>query len=154
MEIDFGILPLPWFDEHQREWRHSVTTTSGQVLAVPNVHYGDALDRIGFMLEAVAAESRYTTIPAHHDIQLQAKLLRDDESSEMLDIIFGSMLWELSGVYGWFMVPGSAAGLEGVGWISVGPTPTQARGLSRLSVINCLTAFRLIYCPRSALMRL
>jgi hypothetical protein len=101
-DADFGILPLPWFDENQREWRHSVDYFWGKALAVPNIHDGDTLDRIGFMLEAVAAESKYTVIPAHYDIQLQGQFLRDEESSEMLDIIFGSIVWDPGVVYNWF----------------------------------------------------
>ena len=93
-DIDFGILPLPKFDEHQQEWGHIVGNFNGRVISIPRFHDDDYLGRIGFMLEAIAAESRYTTIPVHHEIQLLGKYVRDDESSEMLDIIFGSVIWD------------------------------------------------------------
>ena len=89
METDFGILPMPKLDEHQSEYGHWV---HGCALAIPAFHDDVTLDRIGFMLEAIAAESRYTVIPAYYDVQLTRKFARDDESREMLDIIFNSIV--------------------------------------------------------------
>ena len=43
-------------------------------------------------MEALAAESYKTVIPAYYDISLKVKQTRDDESGEMLDLIRGS-LW-------------------------------------------------------------
>ena len=102
MDTDFGILPMPWLDESQREWGHSANNKYGESLVVPNFHDGEALERTGFMLEAIAAESRYTVIPAYYDVQLKGKFARDDESSDMLDIIFSSMVWDTGIVYDWF----------------------------------------------------
>jgi hypothetical protein len=70
-------------------------------MAIPAFHDYESLDRVGFMLEAISAESRYTVIPAHHDVQLQGKFIRDEESSEMLDIIFNSVVWDPSDLYPW-----------------------------------------------------
>jgi len=100
METDFGILPMPWLDEHQGQWYHSIEF-GGSNRAVPIFHTDDDLERIGFMLEAMAEESHYTVIPAHYERQLQGKFIRDDESGEMLDIIFGSVVWDPGKVYGW-----------------------------------------------------
>ena len=101
METDFGILPMPKLDEYQREYGHWITGV-GQAMAIPQFHDDVTLDRIGFMLEAIAAESRYTVIPAYYDVQLTRKFARDEESKEMLDIIFGSIVWDPCLVYDWF----------------------------------------------------
>ena len=101
-DIDFGILPMPKFDENQRDWGSSVNSFYSQVVAVPTFHTEDELSRIGFMLEAISAESRYTVIPAYYDIQLQGKFVRDEESLEMLDIIFSSTVWDTGAIYNWF----------------------------------------------------
>ena len=102
--LDFGILPMPWFNRAQREWGHSVNAhdSRAQVMAVPAFQDGEALARVGFMLEALAAESRYSVIPAYCDLQLAGKDARDDESREMLDVIFGSMVWDIGAVFDWF----------------------------------------------------
>ena len=48
------------------------------------------LERTGIILEALARESSDTVIPAYYDVTLKNKLLRDDDSVKMLDIIFGN----------------------------------------------------------------
>jgi hypothetical protein len=101
METDFGILPMPKYDENQQEWGHNISTVYGRAMSIPTFHDGGALDRIGFMLEAISAESMYTVIPAYHDVQLTGKFVRDDESGEMLDIIFGSIVWDAGLIYDW-----------------------------------------------------
>ena len=100
--VNFGILPMPWFDENQGRWFHSAGGIVGAGgIAVPAFQDYDAINRTGFMLEAISAESRHTVIPAHYDVQLTGKFIRDDESSEMLDVIFNSVVWDLGLIYNW-----------------------------------------------------
>jgi len=70
-------------------------------MAIPNFHDDESLARAGFMLEAISAESRYTVIPAYYDIQLTTQIARDEESSEMLDIIFSTTVWDTGEIYNW-----------------------------------------------------
>ena len=88
MEANFGIIPLPKYDEIQEKYYSVVNPYTGVLLGVPSS--ADNLERISIILEAMSAESRYTLQPAYYDVVLQRKYVRDDESSEMLDIIFGS----------------------------------------------------------------
>jgi len=88
MDANFGIIPLPKFDEAQDKYYSLVNPYTGVLLGVPKTA-GD-LERTSIVLEAMAAESRYTLQPAYYDIVLQRKFTRDEESSEMLDIIFGA----------------------------------------------------------------
>ena len=101
METDFGVLAMPWLDEHQGEWKHSADASFSNTVVIPNFHDERALDRIGFMLEAIASESRYTIIPAYYDIKLTGQLIRDEQCREMLEIIFNSIVWESGIIYGW-----------------------------------------------------
>ncbi|MHC1694249.1 MAG: hypothetical protein AB9835_03010 [Eubacteriales bacterium] len=97
MEADFGILPLPKFDVEQEEYFTSVNVHTACVVAIP-MSCGD-VERAGFVLEALSAESKYTLEPAYYDVALQGKYARDDESKEMLDIIFGSTVYDIMTVY-------------------------------------------------------
>jgi hypothetical protein len=101
METDFGILPMPKLDEAQVGYHHTVNRFTGQAMAIPNFHTDDSLERTGFMMEATAAESKYTVIPAYYDIQLSTQIARDEESSEMLDIIFSTTVWDTGEIYNW-----------------------------------------------------
>ncbi len=91
MEADFGILPLPKHTEEQSEyygrmidgWLHVPPTS------VQNT------ERLGVIMEALAAESKNYVIPAFFDIALTSKLTRDTDTEEMLDIVFDSISVDL-----------------------------------------------------------
>jgi hypothetical protein len=98
MEIDFGILPYFKYDEAQENYYHTVGSFHSVFLAVPMNQGGTDLERTGAILEALAAESHYTVRPAYYDRSLIGKHARDEESTEMLDIIFAARVYDV----GWF----------------------------------------------------
>ena len=96
METDFGIVPYPKYDESQD--RYYVRSGGGWPKIVP-VHAQNP-ERTSVIIEALAAESRNTTVPAFKEVNLRTKITRDNESAEMLDLIFdsgfgdvGTFLW-------------------------------------------------------------
>ncbi|MCL2814961.1 MAG: extracellular solute-binding protein [Oscillospiraceae bacterium] len=97
MDSNFGILPMPKYDEAQAGYCSLVNPYTGVMLGVPKTA-GDP-ERTGIILEALSAESKYTLQPAYYDIVLNRKFARDEESSEMLDIIFNSRVYDIGGVY-------------------------------------------------------
>ncbi|MCL2772496.1 MAG: extracellular solute-binding protein [Oscillospiraceae bacterium] len=97
MTSDFGILPMPKYDETQANYCSLVNPYTGVMLGVPKS--ATDLDRTGVILEAMSAESKYTLQPAYYDIVLQRKYARDDESQGMLDIIFSTRTYDIGGVY-------------------------------------------------------
>jgi len=58
---------------------------------------GDAINDA--ILEALAAESMNTLKPAYYDLSLKGKYVRDEESEEMLDLIFQSRIYDLGWLY-------------------------------------------------------
>jgi len=96
METDFGILPFPKLDNKQSEYHSAVGSWHSMFLCVPNVQAD--VERSGIILEALAAESRYTLRPAYYDISLKGKHARDEESVDMLDIILSSRIYD----FGWY----------------------------------------------------
>jgi len=97
MESNFGIIPLPKYDDKQENYYSVVNPYTGVMLGVPKS--ADDLERVSIILEALSAESRYTLQPAYYDVVLQRKYARDDESQDMLDIIFDSRVYDIGGVY-------------------------------------------------------
>ena len=47
----------------------------------------------------MACESMYTVTPAYYDVQLEGKMIRDEESSDMLDIILSTRLYDIGATY-------------------------------------------------------
>ena len=98
METNFGIIPMPKFEESQKDYAHYVHPTAS-ALSIPITNKN--LERTGIILEALAGESYYTVRPAYYEISINGKFLRDEESIEMLDIILDSRVYELAMMFGW-----------------------------------------------------
>jgi hypothetical protein len=99
MNADFGIIPSPKADENQPRYSNTVSSSQATALCIPTTVTD--LTRTGIIIDALCAESRYTLMPAYYYVQLKTKLARDEESAEMLDIIFESRKFDLSIIYGW-----------------------------------------------------
>ena len=97
MESDFGILPMPKYNEEQTEYRSCVAENDGVLLSVPIIMSDP--DFTGYVLEALARLSEEYVMPAYYDITLQRKAARDEESSKMLDIIFHTRAYDLGWIY-------------------------------------------------------
>ena len=99
MNADFGIIPLPKYDEAQENYGHTVNQYHSHNISIPIS--AEDMNRTGIILEALTAKSKYTLQPAYYDTSLQRKLSRDEESSEMLDIIFASRVYDIGAINGW-----------------------------------------------------
>ena len=115
METNFGILPLPKYDESQKEYNSMVSIGCANSIAIPTTANAE---RSGAVIEALSAESYYTLTPAYYDIVLKTKNARDDASSEMLDIIFNNRIFDIAYMFDWGGIIGSINGLKTDGKIS------------------------------------
>ena len=91
MDADFGILPVPKLNEQQEHHIHG--TGHPHVICIPAT--APDLNRTGIILEALAAESRLTVLDVYFDTMLVNQVMnRDENSAEMLDIIFANRVYE------------------------------------------------------------
>jgi len=91
MDTDFGIIPYPKYDESQNDYRTRVCYYMPTIVPVTCAD----TDFTGYMLEVMNHESYKTVIPAYYDIALKGKYSRDEESAEMLDLIFTSRVIDI-----------------------------------------------------------
>ncbi|MBE6616079.1 MAG: hypothetical protein E7631_12345 [Ruminococcaceae bacterium] len=103
---DFGILPNPKYDEAQADYCHIISTNWCPCIAVPVTITGDALERTTVLLEALSCYSDQV-MEAYYDVNLSTKLVRDEESADMFDIIFETKYYDLGKVFNW-------GGIEGI----------------------------------------
>ena len=96
MDADFGVLPYFKFDESQEEYYHTVGSWHSVFLCVPNVQ--EDVERTGIILEALAAKSLYTVMPAFKEISLKNKYARDEESADIVDLILSTRIFDV----GWY----------------------------------------------------
>lgn len=94
MNTDFGLLPMPKYDESQTEYTSYIHANWTSTCCVPITN--DNLDLAGRILEDMAYQSYLTVRPAYYDVTLKGKVSRDDESGEMLDIIYSNINLDLT----------------------------------------------------------
>ncbi len=97
MDTAFGILPFPLYEESQERYYHSINPHVAAMLLVPK----DTRDveRAGYVLDALGAASKNILTPAYYEQYLKSKGSRDNESEEMLDLIFGSLTYDIGYLY-------------------------------------------------------
>ena len=111
LETEIGILPMPKYDSNQDGYYHIINTYWASSLAVPMTN--DRPDETGFILEALCAESKYTVRPAFYDYTLTRKMMRDEDSVEMLDIILAARSYDLGMIYNWGDITGIFSNMLG-----------------------------------------
>lgn len=98
-DVTFGILPVPKYDEAQEEYIQYVDGWCLSPVVVP-VNASNP-ERTGFIIEAIAEESKNYLSAPYYDTVLNGKVLRDDESSEMLDIVLNNFVLDNCDLYQW-----------------------------------------------------
>ncbi|MCL2158250.1 MAG: hypothetical protein FWH48_02460 [Oscillospiraceae bacterium] len=91
LEVEFGIIPYPKYDAAQKNYVSRVEYYMAMQVPITNAD----LERAGVMLEALNSESAKTIIPAYYEIALKSKYARDDDSAQMLDLIFSTLVVDI-----------------------------------------------------------
>ncbi|MDD4772830.1 MAG: hypothetical protein PHZ09_04415 [Eubacteriales bacterium] len=99
VDFDYGVLPFPKNDQSQEKYLTIPDNYHSMVLTIPITNTDT--DFAGFMLEALSAESRYTTLPAYYEVSCKTKYTYDEESARCLDIVFGGITYDLGSIYDW-----------------------------------------------------
>ncbi|HBL83523.1 MAG: hypothetical protein A2Y17_00515 [Clostridiales bacterium GWF2_38_85] len=109
--FNFGILPYPLDDSNQDEYTCLVSTSLVPVVCIPttNTH----LDETTIIVDALARESAETVTPAYYEKILKKRTLQDNDSEEMLDIIFASRAYDVGYVFNWGGIGSMLEGMYG-----------------------------------------
>ena len=91
MDSDFGLVPYPKYDEAQKEYYSRIEGC--EQTCIPTTNVAD-LEMTGVVLEAMASDSAQHLVPAFYDVMLKSKHTRDNESEEMLEIVFGNRIFD------------------------------------------------------------
>lgn len=104
MSDEFGVLPLPKYDEKQEEY-YTVVDGGASVMVVPANH--DNTGMVGAVVEAMSAMSYTDVIPKYIGMAVEQKGTRDEESIKIMREILDSRVIDFAYLYdgskGWVM---------------------------------------------------
>ena len=96
-EVNFGIVPLPKYDEAQESYSSML---SSQILLIPGNLDDETKEFVGRITEALSYESWKTVTPAVYNSIFENKYLRDATSYEMYQMIRSSLVCDFNWNYG------------------------------------------------------
>jgi len=85
MEDNYGVLPMPKFDESQDEYYTSVSPGSAMLMGIP-ITVSDP-ERTGTIIDLLSYEGNQIHIPAFFETALKQKYARDTISAQVFDIL-------------------------------------------------------------------
>ncbi len=96
MADDYGILPMPKYDEDQEMYMSGIGDNYSQI-GVPITC--EKTEKVGAFLELMAEQSYKYVTPAYFETALKVKYMRDDEASRMLDLIIEGAYYDFGVTY-------------------------------------------------------
>lgn len=96
-QIEFGVLPMPLMDETQTEYFSYCGSGETAGIAIPICAQDPEFS--AYMIEAYSAWAKNFITKAYYEVNLRYRDLRDDESEEMLDVIFGNIVYDIGECY-------------------------------------------------------
>lgn len=94
MFSDFGIIPIPKYEESQDTYYSCPNNVACPFFLVPKTV--EMPERAGMIIDAFARKGRELVRAAFYDITLKDKASRDEESKEMLDLIFDNLVYDVA----------------------------------------------------------
>lgn len=91
MDADFGLIPFPKYDESQTTYYSRIEGCEQTCIPVTNTAN---LEMTSVILEAMASDSAQNLVPAYYETLLKSKLARDNDSEQMLEIIFANRVFD------------------------------------------------------------
>ena len=99
MQSDFALLPYPKYDESQPDYHSTMSNWWGKATVIPTTC--SDTERTGNILGAMGYYSQKYVTPAFYDVSITNKLMRDEDSLEMLNIILKSRIYDVGIIYNW-----------------------------------------------------
>ncbi len=101
MDTDFGILPMPKYDEKQKDYICFVNPAASLVGIPIYQKVKENAKKSGTILEALAYYGYKYLTPAYIEKQVKGKSTRDEESIEMIDMIMQNRSYDLELIHDW-----------------------------------------------------
>lgn len=101
-ENDFGILPMPKYDEAQLEYVSTASNRWSDHVVVPISN--TKLDMTGHILDALGYYSQQHVTPAFIDTSVKTKAVRDEDSVKMIELVLDTQVFDVAMIYNWGLI--------------------------------------------------
>ena len=98
MTDEFGVVPIPKYDESQEEYK-TLLHDQFTVVSIPTTVTGDRLDMVSAVLEALGSTGYRVVRPVYYEDTLRTKIAQDPQSAEMMDIIVEGIYFDAGIIY-------------------------------------------------------
>ena len=109
LEVDFGVLPMPKYDEAQEKYYSMVSIFSNtwftDYVVIPATNTD--LERTGALIEAMGYYSQQYVTPAFIDNVVMNKTVRDEESAKIVQDIIDNMQYDIALIFNWGGIQGT-----------------------------------------------
>ncbi len=99
IDFQFGVLPIPKFDEEQEHYYCAVNRYQSSVIGIPSSNVENT-EETAFLLEALGYFSEDVT-EAYYETTLKLQAIEDDDDAKMLDLIYNNRFYDIGAIYGW-----------------------------------------------------
>ena len=95
---EYGVIPMPKFDEAQEDYQTQLHDQFS-VVTIPTTVKDERLDMVSAVVEAMASASYKIVRPVYYEETLRTKIAQDPQSALMMDIITEGIYIDLGIIY-------------------------------------------------------
>lgn len=99
MQTDFGILPMPKYDENQEEYYSFGNAAFSDCLIVPSTCSDPEMT--GNVIEAMGYYSQQYITPAFIETTVMNKAVRDEESADIVKMVLENRVYDIGFMFDW-----------------------------------------------------
>ena len=99
VDFEFGVLPIPKYDENQTRYCNTVNRYQSSVIGIP-VSNTENREATCVLLQALGYHSEDVT-DAYYQQTLQLQALTDNNDADMLDLIYSSRFYDIGAMFEW-----------------------------------------------------
>ena len=97
LEANYGVIPVPKFNQQQEDYHSLVSTLYATSCAIPISAEDPEMSSI--IMQAMCEASTETTKYAYYQTILKDRYSKDDTTEEILDLIFANRVYDIGIVY-------------------------------------------------------
>ena len=135
---EFGIVPLPLYSKDQDNYYTPCSATMAYGVVIPASLSKNEAEFSAFMIEAMAFGGMKYINPAYYETTLKYRDLRDDESGEMLDLVFDNVVYDLGIIYNFGDISSMITNLMKTNSTAVSSELESKQSAIQLAIDNCL----------------